>query len=82
MIEPRGKQPCLLAVFGFGQLGGEIGEQPLDVARAEQGRHLAHENGGLAERLDHEAEPLELGSGGAEIGGGLRVELDHFGDQQ
>ena len=35
-----------------------------------------------AKRLDHEAEPLELGSGGREPLGASGVELDHFGDQQ
>ena len=70
------------APLAFGKLVGQIAQQPLDVALAEQRRHLAHDHRGRAESLDHEAETLKLGGSAGEPVGGLGVELDHFGDQQ
>ena len=79
VVEPLGDDEAPLPL---GKLVGEVAQQPLDVALAEQRRDLAHDDRGGAEGLDHEAEPLEVLGSGAEPLGALGVELDHFGDQQ
>ena len=61
--EPLGEKARPLAVLGLGKLVGQVLEQSLDVAGAEQRRHFAYENRRGAERLDHEAKPLKLGGG-------------------
>ena len=56
VVEALGDDETPLA---FGKLVGEIAQQILDVALAEQRRHLAHDDGRRAEGLDHEAETLQ-----------------------
>ena len=64
------------------QLLGEVADQRLDVGLGEQGRDLADQHSALAEGFEGEADPGKLVAAAADQAGGIRVELDHFGDQQ
>ena len=79
MIEALGDDKTPLAL---GELVGEIAQQTLDVALAEQCRDLANDDGGWTERFNHKSETLKLGGGAGETVGGFGIELDHLGDQQ
>ena len=77
-------QPFLQAqrLAEFGQLVGQIADQPSRVGDAQQRRHLAHHDGAGPEGLDHQA---QLGQLAAPVDDALRrrlVQLDHGGDQQ
>ena len=61
---------------------GHSADQLGHIGVAEQRRHLAHQERAFAERLDHEAQALQLGAPPENQLDLRRVELDHLGHQQ
>src|SRR5215469_4266433 len=82
MIEPFGKKAVSGGVLLFGERVGKVGQQPFDIAGAEQPWHFAHQHCGSPESLNDEAEALKLSGCADEKRGGLAIELDHLGDEE
>ena len=68
----------LRAVFG-GEVFGEIAHQRRHVGAVEQRRRFAQQRRAGAERLDDQAQRLELARPIGERGGGARLEIDDQG---
>ena len=66
----------------FRKIVGQVADEARHVELAEDGRHLAHDDGAGAERLNHEAEFGEFASAGGKARRLGLVEFDHFGNQQ
>ena len=82
VVEPLGDRRGPSSLSRSASSSARSRDQALDVALAEQRRHLAHDDGRCAEGLDHEAERSSSPAAPDRRCGGFGVELDHFGDQQ